>query len=318
MRKGPAPKGSGERNVHRWMLEAANACRRYNRTADQAFQFIDEHKTRNEKPAGEISEAIQKAYNTAVNDKTAAREKHKWPDVNLELVEKIVSDANAFTIEDLKASSPLQFPDGQSHSVEALEALLGCDDQTLICVGWAKDRFTTDNFANLKDQLPDAQFIVPSPMSAKTWTKASGELSAKGNANTGPRRNLVVEFDIKPVTDKAEPTIWFPLIEQWQAAGITVKDAMAALIEHLRKQGPLMCVVDSGGKSLHAWFHCAGESEELGSRLRKFFEYAVSIGADRATWTLSQFVRMAGNAITGIARRFSTSIQMRPRKSEKN
>jgi hypothetical protein len=291
LRENLCPKsGSEDREVHRLMLKAANACRNRHLTADQAFEFIDCHKTRNEKTQGEISEAVQKAYSTTVSGKSAG--KPKWPDVNLELVENIVSDANGFTVEDLKRSSA--FPDRQSHCAEVVETLLGCDDRTLICIGWAKDRFVTDDFANLKDQLPNAQFIVPSPMSARTWLKANGDSSAKGNANTGRRRNLVVEFDIKPVTDKGEPTIWFPLVEKWEAASIAVKDAMAALIEHLRKQGPLMCVVDSGGKSLHAWFHCAGESEESGSSLHKFFEYAVSLGADRATWTVSQFVRMPG------------------------
>lgn len=33
----------------------------------------------------------------------------------------------------------------------------------------------------------------------------------------------------------------------------------------------------------------AGQPEE---RLRRFMRYAVALGADRATWTRSQFVRM--------------------------
>ncbi len=37
------------------------------------------------------------------------------------------------------------------------------------------------------------------------------------------------------------------------------------------------------------WFWAAGQPEE---RLRRFMGYAVSLGADSATWTRSQFVRM--------------------------
>jgi hypothetical protein len=48
-------------------------------------------------------------------------------------------------------------------------------------------------------------------------------------------------------------------------------------------------VVHSGSKSLHGWFFCAGQPEE---RLRQVMRYCVSIGADRATWSRSQFVRM--------------------------
>ena len=47
--------------------------------------------------------------------------------------------------------------------------------------------------------------------------------------------------------------------------------------------------VHSGNKSLHGWFFCAAESE---SKLHHFMRYAVSLGADKATWTRSQFVRM--------------------------
>ena len=182
--------------------------------------------------------------------------------------------------------------DELSHSAEVVEELLGCDDETLICIGRDSYQFATDTFSVLKDQLSGEQFIVPSPMSARTWTKPDGQLSAKGNANTGPRRNVVIEFDIAKLDKAGKPTKWAPLIERWEVAGITTKDTMAALIWHLKQKGPLVCVVDSAGKSLHAWFHCTGESEEPGSRLRRFFEYAVAIGADHATWTKSQFVRV--------------------------
>lgn len=67
-------------------------------------------------------------------------------------------------------------------------------------------------------------------------------------------------------------------------------DAQAALIYHLSQIAPsLALVVFSGSKSIHSWFYCATQTEE--TQLR-FMRYAVSLGADRATWTRSQFVRM--------------------------
>ena len=47
--------------------------------------------------------------------------------------------------------------------------------------------------------------------------------------------------------------------------------------------------VYSGNKSLHGWFFCQGEPEE---KLNRFMRVAVNLGADTATWTKSQFVRM--------------------------
>ena len=84
-------------------------------------------------------------------------------------------------------------------------------------------------------------------------------------ANTGPRHYLVVEFDQGSF------------------------DQHAALLWHLRKFAPLMICVHSGGKSLHGWFFVADESEPV---IEEFFRYAVSLGADPATWTRCQLVRM--------------------------
>jgi hypothetical protein len=66
-------------------------------------------------------------------------------------------------------------------------------------------------------------------------------------------------------------------------------DDHAAILIHLAGFAPLVCAVHSGGKSLHGWFFVAGQPE---AKVEKFFRYAVTLGADRATWTRSQFVRM--------------------------
>src|SRR5262249_26467683 len=100
-------------------------------------------------------------------------------------------------------------------------------------------------------------------------------------SNTGERRFLVIEFDfdfrdrnraVRLLSDERDTT-----------------DLCACLLLHLAERAPLALVVHSGGKSMHGWFYCAGRSEES---LRRFMIYAVSLGADAATWTRSQFVRM--------------------------
>lgn len=68
-------------------------------------------------------------------------------------------------------------------------------------------------------------------------------------------------------------------------------DEHAALLVELADFAPLVCAVHSGGKSLHGWFAVRGQPEE---KVRRFFSYAVMLGADPATWTRSQFVRMPG------------------------
>jgi hypothetical protein len=48
-------------------------------------------------------------------------------------------------------------------------------------------------------------------------------------------------------------------------------------------------ILSSAGKSRHAWWNCHGTTEQTQGR---FMRYAVSLGADPATWTRSQFVRL--------------------------
>ena len=113
--------------------------------------------------------------------------------------------------------------------------------------------------------MAQLQLIVPSPMTSRTGLTKDGRESKHTLSNTGPRRFLICEFD----------------------TGTT--DQHAALLIHLAGYAPMVCAVHSGGKSLHGWFFVEGEPED---RILKFFRYAVSLGADPATWPCSQFVRM--------------------------
>jgi hypothetical protein len=92
-----------------------------------------------------------------------------------------------------------------------------------------------------------------------------GYLSRRSKDNVGPRRYLVIEFD-KGSTDEH-----------------------AAILLHLAKEVPLAMVVHSGGKSLHGWVACQSASERQQEGLMR---KVVILGADPATWTRCQFVRM--------------------------
>jgi hypothetical protein len=101
-----------------------------------------------------------------------------------------------------------------------------------------------------------------------------------------------VEFDFSLRTrDGRKETVWAPWIKKWEKAGRDVKDACAALLWHLSQYAPLTIAVWSGAKSLQGWFAGAGQEE---STLRKFFEYAVGLGADSVTWKRCQLVRLPG------------------------
>jgi hypothetical protein len=94
--------------------------------------------------------------------------------------------------------------------------------------------------------------------------KSDGEYSAHTLDNTGPRQNIVVEFDDGATLDEqAARHIW---------------------LSELRD---LRMVVFSGSKSLHGWYRARDEQSD-----RQFMEHAVRLGADAKTWLRSQFVRL--------------------------
>jgi hypothetical protein len=117
------------------------------------------------------------------------------------------------------------------------------------------------------------------------------ELSEHTKSATARRVYQVVEFDFSERDKKSKETIWAPLVQKWRANKIEIADACASLILYLHERlNTLACVCSSGGKSLHGWFRVLDKLNL--SQQRKFMNLAVSLGADRATWVESQFVRI--------------------------
>ena len=184
-----------------------------------------------------------------------------WPKANQEQIEAILRDGGGLA--DLWEASPIRIEDNAAHTEAIIESLF--PGNPLLCCGATQSVFDTKPSVDWRGQLARLQFIVPSPMSTTVGVTKDGRPSKHTLGNTGPRRFLICEFDQGAV------------------------DTHAALLLHLGRFAPLVCAVHSGGKSLHGWFLVAGQPE---AKVEKFFRYAVSLGADRATWTRSQFVRM--------------------------
>ena len=210
-----------------------------------------------------------------------------WPRPELEQIESIVRDGPKLV--ELWEQSPVQFADNGIHTDEIIDALF--PSNPLLCVGQSNHEFDTCLREEWRGRLGSMALIVPSPMSARTGSTKDGNKTSKHTlANTGPRRYLVVECDFaKFARDGKTPTPFFSLIEKLEAARIDTLDMCSAVLAHLAHQAPLALAVHSGGKSVQGWFYCAGRNE---SHLEKFMRDAVRIGADPATWTRSQFVRM--------------------------
>jgi hypothetical protein len=213
---------------------------------------------------GEIERAVERSATKAwkagrVQLNTA--QALAWPRVNAEQREAVI--ASGAGLVDLWESSPVRSEDNESHTEKIIDILFPGDP--LLCAGRSNCEFAARAREEWRGELAALQLIVPSPMTARIGHTQDGKESAHTLETTGPR--------------------WFLVIEQ---DGGTI-DEQAAILLHLAERAPLSLAVHSGSKSIHGWFYCVGQSEQ---KLRSFMRYAVSLGADRATWTRSQFVRM--------------------------
>jgi hypothetical protein len=282
--------GSG---LHFWLIKGARECQISRVSPDQAFDLIANTVAAR---GGEIYERdINKAISKAYSQPYAGgsyEPRPVWPEPDLGLIEQITMgriQQNPSVLNELQGMSP-ENPDQSTGDI--ISKLF--PENALICAGMTQSSTTTFELARVRERLHKFQLVVPSPMSSKTGTTQEGRESGRSLSNTGPRRFLVSEFDFKRTNKQGKPSKWVPLIDRWQANGATAQDAAAAIIIRMMKAAPLALVVYSGNVSLHAWWYCAGESEQEGSRLHQFMAGAAELGADTATYTRSQFVRMPG------------------------
>lgn len=259
-----APPRAGE-GVHNWLFRVARQLHAHLPAGEivtlleNRVQGCGRHVSRKE-----IEDAVKNALACAWQPGSNAAPVQsiaKWPVVNKEQREAIVRDNGGLA--DLWDESKPRIEDNRQHTEEIIDRLFPAD--CLLCCGKSQSDFDTKPRKDWRAQLAQLQFVVPSPMSAVTGQSKDGKESKHTLANTGARRFLIVEFD----------------------TGTT--DEHAALLIHLAGYAPLVCAVHSGGKSLHGWFYVHRQPD---MKVEKFFRYAVSLGADRATWTRSQFVRM--------------------------
>jgi hypothetical protein len=211
----------------------------------------------------EIWRAIERSKRFAwkPGQKNSVRPSRPRTPVNAEKRQEIINEGHKLV--DLWEESPIRFEDGESHADEIVDAIF--PGNPLLCCGKSNAEFATRCRDKWRGRLADLQLIVPNPMTAQTGLTQDGKESEHALSNTGGRRFLVVEFDSGTVDDHAN------------------------LFIHLIGRAPMVLGVHSGGKSLHGWFFCAGQPE---ASWRQFMDYAESLGADPATWTRSQFVRM--------------------------
>jgi len=258
----PPPPTNG---VHAWVLEAAWHCRRQRATPEEAVRMISSNegslRAGRRFQRGEVEDAVAKAYAkpaSSVAWTPAPPKPRGWSEV---ATRKLHSELGLEPA-DLWERSPV-VPDGGLDQLDIMRSLFP-DREGLLCIGIDKSSFSTATLDELLARMHMASLVVPCYMTARTGPTQSGRESAHAKANTGARRFVVLDFD-DPPPEQHPSIIW-----------------------HLGRFKPLVMVLSSGGKSLHAWFPAAGEDADAA-----FWGLAVRLGADPALWrNRSQFVRL--------------------------
>lgn len=246
-------------------------------------------------PDGEVDRLLIWAaafFGTGSNNKTLNGCGNSKPAAQADLEEIYSIAAKGPRLTEYRESSPRRLYDSpvrQTDNVLRAWARYAGQVDPLICFG-ADDRFWTRPYSAIRGILYVHAQIVPSPMRALRGMTQDGHWSQHTKDGTGERSFLVTEFDFTKLTPKGKPSIWAPLLERCEAAGLTVLDINSALLAHLAKERPLWMTVFSGGKSLQGWFPCRGQDERA---LHAWFNGSTRrLGACSATWCVSQFVRM--------------------------
>jgi hypothetical protein len=251
--------------VHSWLYNTALRLHPFFGDKNCIADLLRRHSADCGRDVGEqeIWNAIENSESWLAGQKgksTEARTVARWPARNEEQIEAITKAGP--DLAGLIAMPPMRWIDEQPHTEEIIDILF--PGNPLLCAGLKKESALTRTREEWRGFMANRQFIVPSPMIAIRGKTKNGRESMRCLANTGTRLFLVVEFDQGSF------------------------DQHAALLVHLAKSEPLALVVHSGNKSLHGWF--LAKKEEAQSR--EFMCSAVSLGADHATWTRCQYVRM--------------------------
>jgi hypothetical protein len=269
--------------VHPWLFKTALHLHRYF-SEDQIEDILSQYVSCDGRER-EIREAVANSGRIIRGETPSSGLAKAWPAVDYTTIHKIVLDCPV-RLEDLPSISPFSVGTKEPKTEEILDTLF--PGNPLLCFGLAANSFFTRSREKWRGRESGFQFIVPNPMIKETGVTKDGKKSERCLENTGPRRFLVTEFDISEEDEK-----WASYVREWKEKGISVLDANVALLIELARRGlprfPLALAVHSGGKSIHSWYFCEGLTDQ---QLRPFMVRAVRLGADPATWTRCQLVRM--------------------------
>ncbi len=262
----PEPGGT-----HRWLAQVASGLSSV-LTAEVCFGFLrrccNELVGHREVPDRELAAAVKLAYGDRALGVNYGRGALRWPDANAEAIGKVLDEVTPCF--DGEASTGLR-------PADVLPSLF--DEGDLVCTGRASDRASVRTRDEAMTDADLLQFVVVNPMKGPWALNREGKQAVRCQANVMVRRHIVAEFDDPDLTKRMQ----------------------AQLATALGDMAPLVMAVDSGGKSVHAWYRVDGMNARDQAR---FFAVACLLGADPTRWDVCGWLRMPGGlrVVEGVPR----------------
>ncbi|HMJ91468.1 MAG TPA: AAA family ATPase [Candidatus Acidoferrum sp.] len=211
----------------------------------------------------EVRNTVENIY--AIEGESKRSDRKPFDEFKPELTSRVVTESPG-GITQLREASPVK---GLAQHAPAFFLPKLFPGNPLVTIGTTDLEPVTELVTDLKaktgKQSCGFEYIVPSAARKQYGETKQGKGSRKADDTIGERQHIVIEFDHNS------------------------KDEAASIILHLAQFAPLVMALDSGGKSIHSWFSCEGVTER---NVWEFFNYAVTLGADTAIWTRSQWVRL--------------------------
>lgn len=250
----------GPGGTHRWLAQAAGGLR-YALAPERCAEFLrrccDDFVTHRDVPDREIEDAVSFVYGLN-GERRQLTGGSRWPAASPAAIARA-----------LEITTPLF--DGQTDTgLKASDVLpLLFRPAELVCAGDVVNGAVVRPVEQVLADADTLQFICVNPMRAVKAVSHAGRPSARCQNNVLLRRHLVGEWDDASLTKRQQ----------------------AQLASALADMAPLVMAVDSGGKSLHAWYAVETMSEH---DLKRFFSVACLLGADATRSDICGWLRMPG------------------------
>ena len=268
------PAGGG---VHGHVLTCANLAAIGGVSPAEAETAILAAMPRPPSPRAEVAQAIRKAFaEVGTGTWQPTMQRAAKPPPRPETAQAFIRRGDGATEADWWERSPIRFdwPPGPEDALAVLDALFSPDEFLFLGERYETNVLTVRQWRErIAKGAHVPPHVIPNPLDGKAHPTGTGKPSFRGDAAVGKFRFAVAEFDT--LTKAEQLSFWWG----WRNA-------------------PIAALVDSGGKSIHAWLRVdmpnretwAAEVEE-----KLFACVLVPLGCDPACRNESRLSRMPGH-----------------------